>query len=96
MKVTPRALDRLDRDFGDRQQALDVIEMVNIGSDGADFDERILTAMLISAAGNLDRLLDAASLAEEDWRDLLVNADLANEDLPDEVDGYLAPPPSGE
>lgn len=97
MKLTSRAFDRLDRDFGDRRQrALDVIEMVNIGPEETEGDERILAAMLIWAAGNIDRLLDAAALAEVDWRDLLVNAELADEDWRDGVNAYFVPPVPGE
>jgi len=97
MKLTPRTLDRLDRDFGDRgNRAVDVIKMVDLGPDETNGDERIVTAMLIWAAGDLDRLLDAAALAELDWRDLLVNAELADDGWRDAIDAYLAPPASGE
>ena len=99
MQVTPRVRQALDRDFGERSgQALDVIAMVDIGSSD-DHDagsERIVTAMLIWAAGDLNRLLDAAALAEDDWRDLLVNAELADDDWRDGADAYLASSTAGE
>jgi len=97
MEITSRVFERLDRDFGDRRdEALYVIHAVDIGSDETYGSERIQTAMLIWAAGDLDRLVDAAALAETDWRDLLVNAELADDDWRDGVDAYLATPSSGE
>jgi hypothetical protein len=98
MRLTSRALERLIQDFPERpDEARYVIESVNIGSDDtAENSKRIQTAMLICAAGNLNRLLDAASIAETDWRDLLVNAELADDDWRDGVNAYLAAPATGE
>jgi hypothetical protein len=97
VELTPRVSERLDRDFGDRRdQAVYVIQAVDIGAVETEGSERIQTAMLICAAGDLDRLVDAAALAETDWRDLLVNAELADDDWRDGVDAYLAPLTTGE
>jgi hypothetical protein len=54
--------------------------------------ERIQLAALLLAQGHLRRLDGAVALGLTDWRDLLVAADLANEDWRDRVDVELAPP----
>jgi len=94
MRLTDRMLARLDRDFGPSKaaRARYLVEAVDIGHDETPLSERIQAALLIAAGGNLDRLLEAAALAETDWRDLLVNTDLADEDWPRRVDAFLAPP----
>ena len=91
VNLTSRTLDRLERDFGSskRDRAVYVIESVDIGDDETDGSERIQTAMLMLAHGNLDRLLEAATLAETDWRDLLMNADLGGEDWRERVEAFL-------
>lgn len=93
MKLTPRILARLELDFAvsKRDQAVYVIESVDIGDAENDGSERIQAAMLMVAGGNPDRLLEAATLAETDWRDLLMSADLGTEDWPARVEAYLAP-----
>jgi hypothetical protein len=42
-------------------------------------------------AGNLDRVRDAVELAERDWRDVLVRADLADGDWASRLDVELGP-----
>jgi len=54
--------------------------------------ERVHAAMLRVATGSLERLLEAAALAELDWRDLLVEAGLALEDWRDRLTEDLGPP----
>jgi len=95
MHLTDRTLARLERDFGasNAERARYVMEAVDIGHDETPLSERVQAAMLIAAGGNLDRLLEAAALAETDWRDLLVNTDLANEDWPQRVDAFLGGAP---
>jgi hypothetical protein len=42
--------------------------------------ERVQAAVVLVAAGRSDRFLDAAALAETDWRDVLMAAGLADAD----------------
>ncbi len=94
MELTERTLHRLQRDFkaSELDRARYIIESVDIGGhDETQGSERIQVAMLILAGRNLDRLLEAAVLTETDWRDLLVDADLADDDWRPKVDAYLAP-----
>jgi hypothetical protein len=53
--------------------------------------ERVQAAVVLLARGSHDRLLDAAALAEEDWRDVLVAAGLADEDWPGRLQEEFGP-----
>jgi hypothetical protein len=53
--------------------------------------ERIQLAALLLARGDLRRLDDALVLGHTDWRDLLVNAGLADDGWRERVDSELAP-----
>jgi len=93
--MTPRIAARLDRDFklADRDEALYVMDAV-LASDPertAEGMERIHASMLRLAGGNLQRLLDAAALAELDWRDLFMDAGLGNEDWRGRIAEELGP-----
>jgi hypothetical protein len=64
----------------------------------ADYDqlaERVQAAALVVAIGDLRRLRRAVELGLTDWRDLLVDAELAGEDWADRMDAALRPPPAG-
>lgn len=93
--LTPRVAARLERDFEQRErdQALYVMDAVleSKADRSAAGMERIHAAMLVVARGSLPRLLDAAALAELDWRDLLVEAGLAHEDWRDRIAEELGP-----
>lgn len=45
----------------------------------AEGTERIQAAIVLLADGNIERFLDAVVMAQGDWRDVLVAADLAQE-----------------
>jgi hypothetical protein len=90
--VTQRVSERVSRDFkpSQRAEAAYLLASLDLGRhDSQAGDERIHSAMLLIANGNVDRLLDAASLAETDWRDLLVTADLADDGWQEKVDRFL-------
>jgi hypothetical protein len=53
--------------------------------------ERIQAAVLIVAAGRLDRLERQALEVSVDWRDVLMAADLGFDDWPMRVDAFLGP-----
>lgn len=47
--------------------------------------ERIQFAILVRAQGSLQRFKEAFALAEDDWRDILVEAGLSRPNWPDKV-----------
>ena len=51
--------------------------------------ERIQAAVVLRTDGDWHRFQDMLRLAQLDWRDALVAADLANEDWPDRLDTIL-------
>jgi hypothetical protein len=53
--------------------------------------ERVQAAVVISAAGDLDQLRRAVTLAKADWRDILVAGGLADEDWPQWLEAELGP-----
>ena len=85
--VSERLRRRIERDFPERGSASSVIELVGAISDS----ERVQAAIVIWGRGDLARLRDALDLAEQDWRDVLVRADLADEDWPSRLDVELGP-----
>jgi hypothetical protein len=55
--------------------------------------ERIQAAIVIVASGQLGRLTDAIALAQTDWRDILVDAGLADDDWRQRLDSLLGETP---
>ena len=53
--------------------------------------ERIQAAVVLLSGGDSGRFLDAVALAQVDWRDLLVAAQLAHADWPARLDAALGP-----
>ncbi|TDC37089.1 hypothetical protein [Micromonospora sp. KC213] len=51
--------------------------------------ERIQAAVVLLSGGDSRRFLDAVALAQEDWRDVLVEAGLADGDWVDELNATL-------
>jgi hypothetical protein len=94
--ITPRLQRRIERDFPETGSATEVARLVMDASDGRPFahlsdDERIQAAIVLYAQQDRDRLADALALARLDWRDLLVGAELADEDWPRVLDMELGP-----
>ena len=52
-------------------------------------NERIQSAVVFLSGGDSRRLLDAAAVAEQDWRDVLVAAQLADSDWADRLNSML-------
>lgn len=48
--------------------------------------ERLQAAIVLPSEGDLEKFWDLVELAHIDWRDLLVAADLADEDWPTRLD----------
>lgn len=85
MEVTPRVRKRIERDFGVSGNVDEACRHVGEASDS----ERVQAAIVLVASGRLTDLHDAIALAQVDWRDLLLNAGLANQDWPTRLDAQL-------
>ncbi len=88
--MSARVRRRITRDFppSDRDQVERTLAALLPASDAAG-RERIQAAVLIVAAGRMDRLERQASEVDIDWRDVLMAADLGFDDWPIRVDAFL-------
>jgi hypothetical protein len=84
--LTPRLSAKLASLFAEEDQPLaeqwliaECGENLPLGAMGAEGLERIRTAALKVSRGSLDRLALATSLAQRDWRDLLMGADFGDD-----------------
>ena len=82
--VTRRLARRIEHDFP-QGVADDVTLMVS----GAAHSERVQAAIVLTAGGDTRELGRQIELAQIDWRDLLVNAVLAEEDWTSVLDQQL-------
>lgn len=80
--VSTRLVRRIRRDFPNADQALSIVASCHA-------DERVQAAVVLWARGDQARLADAARLAQEDWRDVLVRAGLAEDDWRTRLDDAL-------
>lgn len=87
MKAAPRVRKRIERDFGESGSVEEVCRLVGEASDS----ERVQAAIVLAASGRVTDLRDAIALAQIDWRDLLINTGLANDDWPSRLDAQLGP-----
>ncbi|MDA8322945.1 MAG: hypothetical protein M0030_24495 [Actinomycetota bacterium] len=90
---------RIARDFPEPGSAHGVLQLLAELPRHAGYDaetlasERVQTAIILLAAGDIRRLRQALDLAMSDWRDVLVAAGLANENWPQRLDEELGEPP---
>jgi len=93
--VTPRLERRIQRDFGTSARPviarLQSLELPLHRADDLAGLERIQAAVVLAAKGSWQTFEAQANLAEIDWRDVLVAADLADEDWPLRLDHELGP-----
>jgi hypothetical protein len=95
--LTARLLAFVTREFGvaDRATVIDALERVDLGdwksTRSPEGRERVLTAVLVLTRGDPGRLAESIRIAERDWRDALVWADLAQPDWPHRLDELLGP-----
>ncbi|WP_132346099.1 hypothetical protein [Micromonospora sp. 15K316] len=66
---------------------IDLVPMAPAGT--AESTERVQAAVLFLSGGDTQRFLDAAALAQQDWRDVLVAAGLADDDWADRLSSML-------
>jgi hypothetical protein len=85
--VSDRLRKRIERDFPAPGSAPAVIELVSTIGD----TERVQAAVVLWARGDLARLRNARDLALDDWRDVLVRAELADGGWPSRLDTELGP-----
>ena len=97
--LTPRVERYVLRHFRDRfAEVVDLLQTVYMPLIDAKAEgrERVQAAMLAAADGDVDRLLEAAVLAQEDWRDVLMAVPrCADEGWEAHVDHLLGPPATG-
>lgn len=94
MDIPPRIAERVARDFERtrRPEVLRLIASLAITTGTSEGAERIGGAILIVAGGDIDRLVEAAAIAEADWRDVLVAAGLQHDDWRARLDEALERP----
>jgi hypothetical protein len=87
--ATQRLVDKIRRDFSSKE-ADTVLELLDeLGTYGGELDddqhERVQAAIVLFANGDSRRFLQALAWAEGDWRDALVQGELAHEDWPERL-----------
>lgn len=86
---------RIRQDFPEAGSAEEILRLLadlprRTGS-AALGSERVQAAIILLARGTFSRFRDAVTLATQDWRDVLVAADLAHDDWPAKLDRALGP-----
>ena len=95
--LTPRLAAKVEREFAEpgRSGVSAALERVDLGSWKSSQPpagrERILAAVLVLTRGDPDRLMASIGIAERDWRDALVWAELGQPDWPERLDALLGP-----
>lgn len=84
-RVSARLSRRISQDFPEPGSANEVGRMVSEAANS----ERIQAAIVLAAAGDLTLIQYGVELASVDWRDVLMNGDLANDDWPARLDAEL-------
>ena len=91
MDFTPRLAAYIARKYGvNAPHVVSLLRSVPTDGRSPESDERICAAILIVGHGDLHRLRKAVTLARQDWRDVLVPADLASENWRDRLSEWLA------
>ncbi|MEV0288674.1 MULTISPECIES: hypothetical protein [unclassified Kribbella] len=99
MDLSPRLRRRIARDFPEPGSAEGIADLVASAVESlplADWPptaiERIQAAIVIGGSGDLARVRHMRDLALQDWRDLLLAADLGNQDWARRLDAELGLP----
>ncbi|MGX7680864.1 hypothetical protein ACSMXN_18410 [Jatrophihabitans sp. DSM 45814] len=74
---------------GSADEVIDALRALSPVQVGGQDPERVLAALVVRTSGRWDRFADNRALLDQDWRDVLVRADLADEDWPDRLDAIL-------
>jgi hypothetical protein len=76
---------------GSAGQVTEALRAISPDQVGGQDSERVLAALVVRTAGGWDRFTQNRELLYQDWRDVLVRADLADEDWPRRLDAILGP-----
>lgn len=91
--ISARLHERIRRDFPDVDAARGVVGALRVLGveleDSRQSPERLLTAAVVFAAGDVQRFRLAVRTARADWRDLLMAGGLGHEDWPRVLDEEL-------
>jgi hypothetical protein len=87
ISMTGRLRARVSRDFRDPGSSEEVVRLV----EAASGDERIQAAIVLAASGDVNAIRSGVDLTRIDWRDVLVNGGLAQEDWRSVLDTVLGP-----
>lgn len=88
--VSERLQRRVARDFPQTGSAKEVLRLLAHVSDS----ERVQAAIVFAANGDLQELKRGAQRAMVDWRDVLMNGQLAHKDWPEVLTAELGPDPT--
>ncbi|WAL66150.1 hypothetical protein ORV05_35825 [Amycolatopsis cynarae] len=95
LHISGRLTRRIRADFGaDADLVLEILADLDLppsDTRNSRAVERILSAVVLMARGDLNRFDQAARLAWRDWRDVLVDGGLAYDDWPTRLDVELGP-----
>lgn len=83
--VSARLERKIKRDFPEPGSAHEIASIVASAADS----ERVQAAIVIAARGDRQEVARQAELVQVDWRDVLVNGGLENEDWPALLDQHL-------
>ncbi len=93
--ISARLHKRIHRDFPDPGAAKGIVGALRaLAAElerSQESPERLLTAAVVIADGDVNRFRSAVRLARTDWRDLLVAGGLGHEDWPQGLDEELSP-----
>ncbi len=91
MDVSPRLTRWVEQNFppGSAEPVLQTLRDLPSGVVGGQDLERIQASLVIRTGGDWHAFQQRLALAETDWRDSLVGADLGNEDWRHRLDAVL-------
>ena len=91
MDPSPRLARWIEREFSeaDAPRVLSALGDLPASVLGGQDPERVQAALVIRSGGDWSRVEGMLRLAQEDWRDLLVAAELGNADWPSVLDDVL-------
>lgn len=95
--LTPRLAAKVERDFAgaDRLAVADALEHIDLGgwrsTQPPAGRERVIAAVLVLTRADPTRVAASIAIAERDWRDALVWAELGQPDWPARLDELLGP-----
>jgi hypothetical protein len=92
--LTPRLVNRIHRDFpaGSAEEAARRLTDLPADVFGLQDHERVMAAIVLASAGQWQRFVYFIRLVAQDWRDVLVDGGLADEDWRDRLSAELPDP----